>query len=73
MGNKKSRYNKKLLDKKGEGIIKRIDIENKCYPIFTWGRESTMETKIVYNKAHSTKENNAHAYKVIVTSTDDPI
>ena len=48
-------------------------MENNFYPIFTKGRGRTKNKKVVHNKAHSTKGNNAHEYKRNVTPNDDPI
>ena len=42
------------------------------YPIFTRGRGSTKNKKVVHDKANSTNEYNAHEYILNFTPTDDP-
>ena len=44
--------------------MKRTDMENNFYPIFTRGRGSTKNKKVVYDKANSTKGNNGHEYMI---------
>ena len=39
-------------------------MENNFYPIFTRGRGSTKNKKVVYDKANSTKGNNGHEYMI---------
>ena len=51
--------------------MKRTDMENNFYPIFTRGRGSTKNKKVVYDKSNSTKGNNSHEYILNVTPTDD--
>ena len=62
---------KSLIDKKKLKVMKRTDMENIFYPIFTRGRGSTKTKKVVYDKANSTKGNNGHEYILNVTPTDD--